>query len=75
MEQSPFAIVFLGVPKDPIKAVDGDYVDALTHFRNLMIEMLQFARSVASHSPVPAEIPKNRRAGFALGAFTTPTGE
>jgi hypothetical protein len=60
MEQSPFAIVSLGVPKDPINVVEGDYVDALTHFRNLMIEMLEFARSVASHSPVPAEIPQIR---------------
>jgi hypothetical protein len=25
-----------------------------------MIEMLEFARSVASHSPVPAEIPQIR---------------
>ena len=59
-DRSPFAIIYLGVPKDPINAVEEDYVDALTHFRSLMIEMLEFARSVASYSPVSAEIPQIR---------------
>jgi hypothetical protein len=56
--RSPFAIIYLGVPKDPMNAVEGNYVDALAHFRSLMIEMLDFARSVASYSPVRPEIPQ-----------------
>ena len=46
----------LGVPSDPIKSVETDYIDALTHFTSLMTHLRQFARRVIAESGVTPKV-------------------
>ena len=53
-----FLLMDLGIPSDPVDRTNKSYVDALTHFRVMIVDMLQFARFIAASSPVPPEIPQ-----------------
>jgi hypothetical protein len=47
----------VGVPRDPITSIDSDYVDALGHFRQLFLQLLQFSRLAANASGIKPVIP------------------
>jgi hypothetical protein len=50
--------IYLGVPTDPENVTNKAYRDALSYFKDLMVQMLQFSGAIAAASPVPAEIPQ-----------------
>ena len=50
--------IYLGVPTDLENVTNKAYRDALSYFKDLMVQMLQFSRAIAAASPVPAEIPQ-----------------
>lgn len=52
-----FFTIYLGVPSDPIVSMDTNYVDALSHFKNLLILMLEFAEMVGKLSGCVSELP------------------
>src|SRR5208337_2976089 len=49
----PFLTIYLGVPTDPKNVTNRAYMDALSYFKDLMMQMLQFSRAIAAASPVP----------------------
>lgn len=53
-----FLTIYLGVPTDPKNVTNKAYLDALSYFKNLMVQMLQFSRAIAAASPVRPEIPQ-----------------
>jgi hypothetical protein len=59
----PFMTIYLGVPTDPKSVTNKAYVDALSYFKDLMVQMLEFSRAIAAASPVP---PKFRRFRLAI---------
>lgn len=48
--------IYLGIPIDPIESIDSNYVDALSHFRSLMLLLREFARRVATESGIEPKI-------------------
>jgi hypothetical protein len=54
----PFLTIYLGVPTDLESVTNKAYLDALSYFKHLMVQMLQFSQAIAAASPVPPEIPQ-----------------
>jgi hypothetical protein len=58
IEHKQLVVIYLGIPMDPCDDKCQSFVDALASSRDFFIKMLQFARSVANSSPLPAEVLK-----------------
>ncbi len=50
--------IYLGIPKDPIKSMDDDFVDALSHFIELSRNLRRFARLVLESSGFQIQFPQ-----------------
>ena len=50
--------IYLGLPRDPINDPGGDFIDALSHFRDLLMLLLRFASGVAKVSPIRPQMPQ-----------------
>jgi hypothetical protein len=50
--------IYLGVPTDPENVTNKAYRDALSYFKDLIVQMLQFSRAIAACVTSSAEIPQ-----------------
>lgn len=55
--ESQLLTIYLGIPRDPINAPNDNYVDALVHFRSLLLQLLRFASLVVEASSIKPEMP------------------
>ncbi len=56
--ESRLLMIYLGIPIDPINSPSTNYVDALAHFRFLLLQLLTFASLVIEASSIKPEMPK-----------------